>query len=123
MYLFQYRRALLQTKDHVLLNQSKLYIRSQSLKLSQLLVRLLQQAFLILLPPQSKQGSFLIAIAQAFLGNVGLTGGDGCNALLVLVEFVALDLHVQDSSVGGASVKAPSIRLDLDAFIRTCPGQ
>jgi len=54
---------------------------------------------LVFLSAKSGEGFGLFAAAEAFAGDLGFAGGEDCDSFLVLLEFVALDFHVQDCSL------------------------
>lgn len=88
--------ALLQAKDDVLLDLRKLDARRQLLELLELRVRLGEEALLVFFAAQGEQGARLVALGQHLAGNVGLLVGEDGDAALVLLELVALRLHVQN---------------------------
>lgn len=96
VYVLQHLCALLQAKDDVLLYLRKLDARRQLLQLLQLRVRLGQQRLLVLFAPQREQRLGLVALGQHLLGNVRLLVRQNRYAPLVLVQLVALVLHVED---------------------------
>jgi hypothetical protein len=100
MNLLQHRRALLQPKQHILLNQRKLHITRQRLQLRQLQIRLRQQRLLVLLPPQRQQRLRLVTGAQTLPRDLLLARRYDRDALLVLPQLVALVLEVEDGAAG-----------------------
>lgn len=99
VYLAQDLGALLQTEDDVLLDLGELDARRQLLELLELGVRLGQQGLLIFLAAQGQQGLLLVAFGNHLAGDVRLLVGENGDTPLVLVESVALDLHVEDGPV------------------------
>ena len=96
MNLPQHCGTLLQAEYNILLHQRKLHIRGQHFELCQLPVRLRQQALLVLFAPESELRLVGVTAPEAFFRDLGLAGGDYSYALLVLMQLVALVLHVQD---------------------------
>lgn len=96
MDLLQHGSALLQPKQDVFLHKRKLDIACQDLQLRQLCIGLLDQAFLILLPPKRQLGSICVSLGQALFRDRLLTIGQHGDSLLVLSQLIALVLHVQD---------------------------
>lgn len=62
----------------------------------QLCIGLLNQSFLVLLPPQRQLGSICVTLRQTLLRNRLLAVRQYRDALLVLSQLIALVLHVQD---------------------------
>ena len=94
--LLQHRSTLLQAKQNILLHKCKFHVARQLLELSQLRVRLGQQRFLVLLAPECEFRTGGITLCKTLFGYLLLAARQDGNALLVLVQFIALVLHVQD---------------------------
>lgn len=98
--LLEHLGTLLEAEDDVLLYEGELDVGRELLQLLELRVRLDQQRLLVLLAPQGEEGALLVALGEHLLGDLRLLVGEDGDAALVLVQFVALDLHVQNGPVG-----------------------
>ena len=96
MDLLEDPSSLLQTKQNILLYLGELDLGRQPLQLLQLRVRLGQERLLILFAPQGEERSFLVALGEHLPRNIRLLVRQNGDAPLVLMELVALVLHVQD---------------------------
>ncbi|RBQ80867.1 hypothetical protein VDGD_21129 [Verticillium dahliae] len=94
--ILEHARALLQPEHDVLLYERELDVGRQVLQLGELGVRLGEQGLLVLLAAQGEQGLVLVALGEHLLCDGRLLVGQEGDALLVLVELVALELHVED---------------------------
>jgi len=68
--------------------------------LSELLVGFGEDGFLVLLTAEGEEGARFVAELEVVLGDFGFARGYDGDFLLVLVEFVALVLEVEDGSGG-----------------------
>lgn len=55
---------------------------------------------MVLLAPEGEEGPLLVALGEQFFGDGGFARGEDRDAFLVLVQAVALVLHVEDCSGG-----------------------
>jgi hypothetical protein len=91
---------LLQPEDDVLLDEGELDARDEAFELLELGVRLLQQRLLVFFAAEGEEGARLVAGRQHLLGDGRLLVRQDRDALLVLVELVALEFEVEDGPVG-----------------------
>lgn len=97
--LLQDAGALAQAVDDVLLDEGELDGARQLLQLGQLRVRLGQQLLLVLLAPQGQERPRLVPRRRHPPRHLRLLVCQDCDAPLVLVQLVALDLEVEDRPV------------------------
>ena len=91
---------MLQPKVHIFLHERELDVRGEEFELSELLVGFGEDGFLVLFAAEGEEGAGFVASAEVLLGDFGFAGGYDGDFLLVLVEFVALVLEVEDGSGG-----------------------
>lgn len=124
VYLLEDFGALLQAKDHVLLDHGELNRRCELLELLELGVGLLEEGLLVFLAAQGEQRARLVALGEHLLGNGRLLVREDGDAALVLVELIALELEVEDGpggerwSVGEGSRRLS--RVGMRALLMRC---
>lgn len=95
--LLEHLCTLLQSKQDVFLDESKLDAGGELLELLQLAVCLGEERFLVLLASEGEEGAFLVALGEHLFCYLGLAVGQDGYTLLVLVELVPLVLEVKNS--------------------------
>lgn len=103
--LLQDLGALRQAEEDIFLYEGELDVGREVLQLGELGIRLGEERLLELLAAEGEEGAVLVALGQELTGGGGLPVGQDGDALLVLLQLVALELEVQDCPVDAASAE------------------
>lgn len=110
VYLLQNLGTLLQAKYNILLDHGELDGGGEFLELLELGVRLLEEGLLVLFAAEGEEGAWLVALCEHLLRDGGFLICQDGDAALILVELVALELHVEDCPAGGCASVLRSCR-------------